>query len=167
MLLSCLLRQLTPRCAKRVNQQILPHRNSSRVERQRWASIPCWTRPIPFLESSARPHVCRGARDGSASSSRQRDFQAAPCWSSALSLLAVRQESAYLSVVSPRRFLAIAGRVTNSAKPLPVQHTGPAAISLAGLFRCLQSLSRTTVPRRDLIRPACGATLKKSTKADH
>jgi hypothetical protein len=37
--------------------------------------------------------------------------------------------------VPPRRFLAIAGRVTNSAKPLPVQLTGPAAFSLAGLFR--------------------------------
>lgn len=55
-----------------------------------------------------------------------------------------------------------AGRVTNSAKPLPVQHTGPAAISLAGIFRFC-----TTVPCRDLNRPACGATLKKSTKADH
>jgi hypothetical protein len=45
-------------------------------------------------------------------------------------------------LVPPRRFLAIAGRVTNSAKPLPDQHTGPAAISLAGLFRFLHS--RTT-----------------------
>ena len=70
-------------------------------------------------------------------------------------------------LVPPRRFLAIAGRVTNSAKPLPVQHTGPAAIFAGRAFSFLQSPSRTTVPRRDLIRPACGATLKKSTKADH
>ena len=135
MLLCCHLRQRSPRCSKRVTQQALPHRNLSRVLRWRWVLLPRWRKPIPFPDGPARHCVFRLGRDCGVSSSRQHDGQAAPCWFSALVLLAVRQESAYLFMVSPRRFLAIAGRVTNSAKPLPVQHTGPAAISLAGLFR--------------------------------
>jgi hypothetical protein len=68
-----------------------------------------------------------------------------------------------------RRFLAIAGRFINPAKPHPVQHTGPEAFSLprAFSFAAVAFLHhRTNVPRRDLIRPDYGATLDMSTKAD-
>ena len=55
----------------------------------------------------------------------------------------------YHPLVPPRRFLAIAGRVTNAAKPLPVHSIGPAA-SLARRAFFVSRSPRSPAPRRDL-----------------